>query len=177
MQKTAQAIDTACWELIHEKDFDSITVNDIAEKANINRATFYRYHVDKFDWLEKQFDVLMHEIIVTKQSIHPKQDPQILLESFLNIAQHFNKNFLYFYILLQNKGTHFLQVRFQKLLDGFLQPEINAYDLSVAEADLLLHSAAATISGIMEWWIQNNRPLSAEQLAHFLYSLYMKLIK
>src|SRR5512133_616630 len=34
--------------LIAEKGFDAITVKDIAERAMINRATFYRHFEDKY---------------------------------------------------------------------------------------------------------------------------------
>jgi AcrR family transcriptional regulator len=44
-RKTRIAIQKACIELIQEKDFDTITISDIAERADINRATFYLHFV------------------------------------------------------------------------------------------------------------------------------------
>src|SRR5258706_11048089 len=39
-------------ELIKERDFQSITVQDIADRAMVNRATFYDHFVDKYALLE-----------------------------------------------------------------------------------------------------------------------------
>lgn len=39
--------------LSNNKEFTAITVKDITEKAQINRATFYNHFLDKYDLLEK----------------------------------------------------------------------------------------------------------------------------
>ena len=38
--------------LLHEKDFEKVSVQDIAERASLNRATFYDHYPDKFALLE-----------------------------------------------------------------------------------------------------------------------------
>nr|MCX3324190.1 TetR/AcrR family transcriptional regulator [Bacillus paranthracis] len=36
-------------DLLREKPFSSITINNICEKAMIHRSTFYRYYDDKYE--------------------------------------------------------------------------------------------------------------------------------
>lgn len=52
MKRTRHMLQGALMELMHERTFQSITVQDIAERATVNRATFYDHFVDKFALLE-----------------------------------------------------------------------------------------------------------------------------
>ncbi len=42
----------------HSKGIDSVTVKDICECAMVNRATFYRHYLDKYDLLDQYMDEL-----------------------------------------------------------------------------------------------------------------------
>ena len=53
IQKTRQLIMNTFIDLLAEKGFEKITINDISERANINRGTVYLHYVDKFDLLDK----------------------------------------------------------------------------------------------------------------------------
>ena len=51
VQKTRQAILTTFFELLQTKTFEQITIQDLCDKANIRRSTFYRHFNDKYDLL------------------------------------------------------------------------------------------------------------------------------
>ena len=48
VKRTRQLLQKALAELIAEKDFQNVTVQDIAARAEVNRATFYAHFDDKF---------------------------------------------------------------------------------------------------------------------------------
>ena len=52
IRRTRQLLHRAFNELLTEKTFEEITVNDIAERSTVNRATFYDHFPDKFALLE-----------------------------------------------------------------------------------------------------------------------------
>jgi len=52
IRRTRQLLHRAFNELLTEKSFEEITVNDIAERSTVNRATFYDHFPDKFALLE-----------------------------------------------------------------------------------------------------------------------------
>ena len=47
--RTRRLLVQAMAELLEEKDLQSVTISDIAERAMINRATFYAHFADKYD--------------------------------------------------------------------------------------------------------------------------------
>jgi len=58
VKRTRQLLQQALMDLLREKGFQAITVQDIAERATLNRATFYAHFTDKYDLI----DNVMREI-------------------------------------------------------------------------------------------------------------------
>jgi AcrR family transcriptional regulator len=52
IRRTRQLLQQALEDLLQEKDFDKISVQDITDAATVNRATFYGHYPDKFRLLE-----------------------------------------------------------------------------------------------------------------------------
>jgi len=61
--RTRQLIKDAFRDLLRTKGFDSITINDIAQRATINRATFYAHFEDKYSLLEEITEQVFREMI------------------------------------------------------------------------------------------------------------------
>jgi AcrR family transcriptional regulator len=60
--RTRKLIRDALTSLVAEKSFEAITVQDVAERATINRATFYAHYTDKFALL----DALVREDVAAR---------------------------------------------------------------------------------------------------------------
>jgi AcrR family transcriptional regulator len=52
VKRTRKLLQQTLSDLMHEKSFDAITVQDIAERSTLNRATFYAHFEDKYDLLD-----------------------------------------------------------------------------------------------------------------------------
>ena len=51
VKKTKHALNTAFAELIKEKSFEDISINELCTKAGVRRATFYKHYKDKYDFV------------------------------------------------------------------------------------------------------------------------------
>jgi AcrR family transcriptional regulator len=49
VRRTRMMIEKAFGELLEEKGFQAVTIQDIAERAMVNRATFYDHYQDKYE--------------------------------------------------------------------------------------------------------------------------------
>lgn len=80
--RTRLLIQEAFMALAEQKEFEAISVKDIAEKASINRATFYAHYVDKFalldDMLTERFALLASERIPPGQSFNEDSARQLI---------------------------------------------------------------------------------------------------
>ena len=60
--RTRQLIKEAFSILLQKKGFDAITIKDIAQKAVINRATFYAHYEDKYALFEEIIEQAFHKM-------------------------------------------------------------------------------------------------------------------
>ena len=51
--KTRKAICDALAQLLYEKELRKVTVQEIADLADVNRVTFYKHYLDVYDLYEK----------------------------------------------------------------------------------------------------------------------------
>ena len=80
IKRTRQLLQQALIDLMAEKSFQAITVQDIAERATVNRVTFYAHFEDKYALLE----YAIREMI--KQQLH-RQVPEDAPFSRENLAR------------------------------------------------------------------------------------------
>lgn len=66
IRRTRQMLYTAFRELLAEKGFDDISVQDIAERSTLNRATFYDHFTDKFALLEAMISDRFRALIAAR---------------------------------------------------------------------------------------------------------------
>ena len=60
--RTREVLSNALVDLILEKGYEKITVQNIIDQANIGRSTFYDHFQDKQDLLEKSFGMLADDL-------------------------------------------------------------------------------------------------------------------
>src|ERR1700722_18100976 len=83
IRRTRQLLQSALATLIQTKPFDEISVQDIAEAATVNRATFYDHYTDKYSLLEANiaggFHQLLHHRNVSFDGTCPSAASAIIL--------------------------------------------------------------------------------------------------
>jgi len=65
--RTRQLLQQALGKLLQQKEFDEISIQDIAETATVNRATFYDHYADKFELLRCMVGCRFHELLTERQ--------------------------------------------------------------------------------------------------------------
>lgn len=68
VKRTRKLLMGAFASLLGEKRFSDISVQDIAERATVNRATFYAHFVDKYALLDAAFGELFRDTVTSRVS-------------------------------------------------------------------------------------------------------------
>lgn len=181
--KTRAAIQSHFLDLLLQKNFNEITVKDIAQAANIGRGTFYLHYVDKFDLLDK---VMEEGLSATVDHFQPQSSfedgklvPSRLIGIVLTIFEHFRENERFFRAMLFNEGIPNFRRRMQQRFLRRFYKEISNMTPITAGADpitmeILPIFITSGMIGLVGWWFQNNMRISEKDMARKVFQMMAK---
>ena len=113
--KTKNAIFTALAELMTEKEIRHITVQDISDKADIHRVTFYKHFLDIYDVYEQLTKIILSEVGVLLTQ-HDEKPPATFYYDILNYV---SEHTVYFKMIFSPHNTSRLYQNLLKLFIGY----------------------------------------------------------
>ena len=113
--KTQNAIFTALAELMTEKELRHITVQDISDKADIHRVTFYKHFMDIYDVYEQLTKIILCEVGVLLTQ-HGEKTPATFYYDILNYV---SEHTVYFKMIFSPHNTSRLYQSILKLFIGY----------------------------------------------------------
>ncbi|MDD9793496.1 TetR/AcrR family transcriptional regulator [Priestia megaterium] len=151
VQKSQEAIKSAFIELMSEKSFDHITIQDISDRANVGRRTIYDHYMDKFDLLEK----LIEEHINELRKLCELASDLDFVEGNLMWFEYFECNYSFFSTILASKGASAFRSQFLKFVIEELDGEVDVTEgvNQGLSKDLILKFFGAAIVEIVEAWV------------------------
>ncbi len=93
VKRTRHLLQQAFWELMHEKGFSAISIQDIAERATLNRATFYSHFEDKYQLLDSIVQEQFQQMVTKDLPLAPKWEEstlRILIGAVLEFFREFD---------------------------------------------------------------------------------------
>src|ERR1700690_2021563 len=92
IRRTRQLLHGALRTLMQTRSFDEISVQDLADAATVNRATFYDHYTDKFALLDALvaggFHQMLHERSVSYDGTCPSAVRPVILAACDYLAMH-----------------------------------------------------------------------------------------
>jgi AcrR family transcriptional regulator len=166
--RTRDTLGDALVALMHEKDFDEITVQDLLDRAGVGRSTFYVHYRDKQDLflsdVEDFFE--MFSTLLTRQGASTKRLVPVI-ELFTHIRQVRE-----FYTAVVNAGK---MNDVQALGRGFFARSIEerlqraGLEIEPVRRSAQAHALAGSFFSLLDWWIDKGMkadPAEMDQLFH-----------
>lgn len=153
VQKSQEAIKKAFIELLSEKSFDHITIQDISDRANVGRRTIYDHYIDKFDLLDKLIEEHINELRKLCESAADLD----FAEGNLMWFAYFERNSSFFSTMLASKGATTFRSHFLKFVIEELESEVDVTEgkNKGLNKDLILKFFGAAIVELVTAWIAN----------------------
>ena len=178
IQRTQQMLQEALIALILEKGYDAITVQDILERANLGRSTFYAHYRDKQDLLVSGFGRVFDEFQAgyAQASAAPVDPEQGARELSLYIFQHTRSHRQLFRALIGRQGGELILEYARKFLSDTVRSFIEARLIETGNQALvepLVHYLVSSYLALLTWWLDQDSPFTADQMN----TLYFGLVK
>jgi len=181
--RTRRELQTALMELILEKGYDAITVEEITERADVGRATFYLHFHDKGELLLKSVDDIADELksqigIKDDQDFNNRKPARVILAVFRHAAEHAA---LYQIILNGGAAIHVIN-RYQEIVS---EMAVNFFERKKAltgqspqiSSEMLASYFAVSLIGLVVWWLKREMPESPEEIANTFMLLFYSGVK
>ena len=169
VRRTHKIIQEALINLTVEKGYNTISVQDIVDRAGVNRSTFYRHYLDKEDLLSRYMDDVTGVIFQNDEVDDPMEDQETIPSGLIKLLNHIQKFSEFYRIMLSTDGHPIVSERLrQKVENRFRIPvtEITKTQCKKGSViELQLRSMSAAGIGAILWWVENNMPCTAEELA------------
>ena len=115
--KTRKALCGALAELLTEKELHKVTVQEIADKADVNRVTFYKHYLDVYDLYDKMEQEVLVELgllVLRLEELPPEK-------FFTSLIDYIYENRPVFGMIFSPNSTGQLREKFARCLEGMFR--------------------------------------------------------
>lgn len=177
VQRTQQMLHEALIALIIEKGYEAVTVQDIIDRANVGRSTFYAHFWDKEQLLMSGLEKLRNSFEAQYQRLIVENDGrnEHRLEIGLSLFQHAEQHRA-LYKALVGKQSGLLIARqvhqyMTEMLRDHLGVIIRANSNFEVPLEITVQAVTGTLLGLLVWWLDHDLPYSAEDMNRWFYQL------
>jgi len=174
IQRTRQLLRDALTALVLEKGYDATTVQDILDRANLGRSTFYAHFHDKDELLVDGFEQL--------KQMFEEYDAKLPPSSQDRKAQKYNPTLTFFrhaseqhrlYKAIVGKSSgdivqSYLYKYISTLASRHMKHLIAGDKKTPVPQELIVHYLVSSFLAILTWWLNHDMPYTAEEI-HEMY--------
>ncbi len=175
--RTRRLLRDALVTLILEKRYDKITVQDIIDRADVGRSTFYAHFQDKEDLLISGFTDVTDELGQHIEDAHHTQEGEKHVAHSLVFFQHAQKNHRLYKAMLDGGGGDLLLALGQEHIQLNVQTHLNELFPDGREPIVPIPVISSYLAGallsVLVWWLNEGRPYSPEQVNKMFQTLTM----
>jgi len=171
--RTRRSLQQAALELASERALDELTVGDIAERAGVNRSSFYQHYSDKETLLADALDAVIEEAGTSLEApIEPSEQPPEALVRFL---AHVEEHAELYRWAVGDHGSAVVTARLRERVEALVLHHLaiapGATPFEGIPVDLVAAGVAGSAIGAIRAWIERDPPAPAETAAGWIWRM------
>jgi AcrR family transcriptional regulator len=171
VQKTRKLLQDALIDLVSEKGLESVTIQEILDRANVGRSTFYTHFQDKNELLHSCFEELgklfeQHNAWLLEGNKNHRDSSNF--DFILNMFRFVGRNQRLFKALLGTQGIAIFNPPIYDYLFSYmheaLKPAKPDDKRSSLQIEIVAHYFVSAFIGVLRWWVEKDMPCTAEEM-------------
>jgi len=171
VQRTHRLLREALIDLVASQAYESITIRDITQRAQVGYKTFFRHYASK----EALLQTILHEIVADFQAVLLSPAVPNAAHNNTLLAVQFAKAYASPLLMLMHstKSTQLLaplttlgRAEGRRFFGGSNLPD-----------ELVAHHFASSMLSLLQWWLEHDMPFSVEEMADYMNRLLIRPIK
>lgn len=169
VRRTRLALRDALLSLLPQRGWDDVSVQEICERADVGRSTFYMHYQGKEQLLADGFEDL--ENLLRQQASTLRRTQAEPFPFVRGLMQHVYEERKLFRALIGRGSSQVVQVRFRKLVAKLVEEGLINHANPGWQRDATASYVAGALVELLSWWVdaRTAQPLEeVEQLFHGL---------
>lgn len=179
--RTRRQLRDALMELILERGYNAVTIEDITERADLGRTTFYLHYHDKDELLVKSLEEIAAELkIQIEQSANRKEEMVTRIYPISIVFRHVELNRDLYRIILQGEGGAQVANRIRDMIEEtaieFFARHMSGF-MSAPPGlpkGVMAGYFASAMMGFVQLWLEKELPYTGDEAADLFRLLFFR---
>lgn len=172
VQRTYRLLHEALMSLVREKGYEALTVQNILDRADVGRSTFYTHFSDKEDLLHRGLENLDRRVRLAQAAAEPPAGKpyEKIIGFSLAMFEHASQFRMMHRALLGSGAERVVRRRLHSVLTEVVIREIESQlqrrkqSKSPVSAELLTQFLVSTFISTLNWWITSKNALTPKEI-------------
>jgi AcrR family transcriptional regulator len=176
--KTRAALAEAVLALASEKPFGEVTITEIAERAGVGYASFFRHYKDKDALLADVADTVVDDLL---PAMMPAMMDEDTLTASIAMCRFVDENRLVTRALLAGGAETMVRRRIviraiERSRDRAAINPVDRPPIAIPDELVITHCVAATL-GLLSWWLEQGSAISCEAMGQVVDRLVLAPVR
>jgi AcrR family transcriptional regulator len=165
IKKTIGLLHEALGSLIREKPYDEIVVQEILDRANVGRSTFYMHFRDKDELLGSGIHDMLGSVHTRTEPPSPGKPFERILSFSSPVFEHIHQHRHAGTAMMGTRGRAVVHEHLQKVVAERIEEDVRKHVEGRRKApakipeDVLVQHVASTFILVLNWWAESRKPL------------------
>lgn len=174
VQRTRRALRDALISLLPERGWDDISVQDLCERADIGRSTFYLHFQNKEELLVGGLNDLRS--LLRAQAATVGEARPGALTFVRGLIDHVDEQRKLFRSIVGRRSGHAVQMRFREMVMQLVAEEIALHAAAGWQRDAGARYVAGALVEFLAWWVDAGKTRSADDVERYFHQLTAPVI-